>query len=457
MIEVLLINPPREIPQRTDFPPLGLAYIASYLKQNGVNASVLDASSFSWKSLKKAVKEKAPYIVGITCWTVERGQSFKVARLVKEILPNAKIIMGGHHATAFPEHMFRLAHVDAVVIGEGESTTLEVVKAFLNGGDLSKIRGIAYQSDGMPIITEPRDFIKDLDMIPFPSYDDFNLDEYIGLPEAKVRSTAIITSRGCPHRCTFCSASKFWKRKWRARTAENVLDEVEWLYKDYRVRAFMFFDDNFTIMKERAMEICQGILERGLHILWVACSHVNQVDKELLDWMKKAGCYRIDYGVESGSPKILKNVKKGQTVEQIQKAFKLTHEAGIKPRAYLMVGNPGEDEVTIAETVELMKKIKPYDTRSGQILWVLPDTEIYELAKAKGLISDDYWLKNDSIIYYTGDHDVERLKAFRNQLMKGVAKNEGNLRAYGEYLIRKAYYNYSILQKLRKWRRSLGI
>ncbi|KPL23679.1 MAG: hypothetical protein AMJ75_05600 [Phycisphaerae bacterium SM1_79] len=450
--EFLLVNPPREIPQSADFPPVGLAYISAILKANGIKARTLDASSFSWKKLAKTIKDENPLIVGIPCWTVERGQSFKLARIVKKILPTTKIIIGGHHATAFPEHMFRLAYADAVAIGEGEITTVELAKTVLNGGNPAEIRAIAYKDDGKVIITQPRDFIADLDVIPFPDYGDFNLDRYLGLPEIRGRAAAIITSRGCPYRCIFCSASKFWNRKWRARSAENIVDEIEWLYTDHRVGAFMFFDDNFTVSKERAIRICRRILERGLHISWVACSHVSQVDEELLGWMKEAGCYRIDYGVESGSPKVLRNIKKGQTVEQIEQAFRLTHKAGIKPRAYLMVGNPGEDEVTIEETVALMRKIKPLNACSGQILWVLPDTEIYDLARSDGLISDEYWLKNDSMVYYTAEHNVEELIFLREKMMKGLAKNKGNLNAYAKYLIREMYYKYPVLQKLRKWR-----
>ncbi|MFQ5822035.1 MAG: B12-binding domain-containing radical SAM protein [Candidatus Heimdallarchaeota archaeon] len=450
------MNPPREILQCADFPPVGLAYISAMLKENGIRTQTLDACAFSWKKLAKTIKDKNPLIVGIPCWTVERGQSFKLTKLVKKILPTTKIIIGGHHATAFPEHMFKLAYADAVAIGEGEITTVELAKAILNGGNPGEIRGIAYQQDEKVIITQPRDFIADLDVIPFPDYDDFDLDKYLGLPEVRARAAAVTTSRGCPYRCIFCSASKFWNRKWRARSAENVVDEIEWLYTDHKVRAFMFFDDNFTVSKERAIQICRRILERGLHISWVACSHVNQVDEELLGWMKEAGCYRIDYGVESGSPKVLRNIKKGQTTEQIEKAFRLTHKAGIKPRAYLMVGNPGEDEVTIEETVALMRKIKPLNARSGQILWVLPDTEIYELARSNGLISDEYWLRNDSMVYYTAEHNVEELVFLREKMMKGLAKNKGNLNAYAKYLIREVYYKYPILQKLRKWRGNGG-
>lgn len=225
--------------------------------------------------------------------------------------------------------------------------------------------------------------------------------------------------------------------------------EIEWLYKKFEVRNIMFFDDNFTINKERVIKICSEILERNLNIKWVCCSHIGQIDEEILFWMKKAGCYRIDFGIESGSSEILENIKKNQTIEQIENDFELIHKVGIKPRAYLMVGNPGENENTIKQTIALMKKIKPYDTTSAQILWLLPDTEVYELSKLKNIIYDDYWLKSDSMVYYTGEHSVKELKALRRQLMKGLAKNQKNLKAYGEYILRKVYYKYPVLQKLR--------
>ena len=455
-MDCLLINPPREIPQRADFPPMGLAYIASCLKQSGIEACVLDASALSWEMLRKMVSEKAPYIVGISCWTVERGQSFKTARIVKETVPDVKIIIGGHHATAFPEHMFKLACADVVVIGEGERTAVDLVRALLNNENLRKIKGIAHQEDGKVIITQSRDFIEDLDTIPLPSYDDFNFDKYLGLSETKGRTAAIITSRGCSNKCVYCSASKFWKRKWRARSAKSVLDEIQWLYGDYSVKNFFFFDDNFTVRKERVMEICQGIMERKLDIKWVAESHVTHIDKEVLICMKKSGCYRIDYGVESGSPKILENIKKNQTVEQIEEAFRLTYEVGINPRALLMVGNPGEDEITIDETIKLMRKINPYDSGGCQVLWILPETEIYEMAKSKGLISDEYWERNDSMVYYTGDYSVEELKLLRDKMIRGLAKNKGWVKGYREYLVRMAYYKYPILQRMRKWRGIVG-
>ena len=452
-MEILLIAPPRPIPQKSDFPPIGLAYISAALRGEGIDVRVLDASAFSWKTLAEPLRLHSPSVVGISCWTLERGQVFKTAKLVKEILPKAKIVLGGHHATAFPEHMFINAYADAVVIGEGEETALELFRAMLTRQSLENIRGIAYSENGRIHLTEHRDLIINLDLIPYPDYADFNLDDYLGLPEIKGRAASIMTSRGCPYRCIFCSGSKFWERRWRSRSPENVLGEIEWLYYDQKVRNFIFFDDNFTVQKDRAIQICQGIIDRKLDIHFVASSHVAHIDKELLYWMKRGGCYRIDFGVESGTPEILDKIKKSQTVEQIEQTFELVHEAGIKPRAFLIVGSPGENEKTIDQTVSLMRRIKPYDSRTAEIMWVLPNTEIYELAKTQGLLTDDFWLKNNETLYYTCEHTLDELKLLRDHLMKETSRNEGTIKAYLEYLARKAYYNYPLLQRLRGLRK----
>ena len=451
--DILFIAPPRKIPQKADFPPTGLAYLSSYLKKAGIRSSVIDGSPMSWDDLARTIAEKSPPVVGVTCWTQERGQAFRTASIVKEILPDAKIILGGHHATAFPENMFIQAHADAVVIGEGEESTLELTSALLEGRDLNEIKGIAYKKDGKIIFTEQRDFIKDLDLIPYPDYDDFDLKNYLGIPDVDGPAASIMTSRGCPHACVFCSAASFWKRKWRARSPTNVVGEIEWLYKRFGVRNFAFFDDNFTVNKKRAIEICSEIIKRDLNIHWVALSHVAHIDEELLRWMKRSGCFRIDFGIESGSPVVLKNINKGQTVDQIEHAFRLAHAADIKPRAYLMVGCPGETTETIDETLLLMKKIKPYYSRTAEILIVFPGTILCDMAKENKLITDDYWIESDEMLHYTCEHDLEVLKRLKDRLMRGMARNDGTFKAMLEYWTRKLYYRYDFLQKMRRFRR----
>ena len=447
MMNVLLISPPRETPQPAAFPPIGLGYIAAVLKNDGHKVRIMDAAAYSLKKIERLILEVNPEIVGLTCWTIERGQTFKVAKLVREHVPNAKIIVGGQHATAFPEQMFKLAYADVVVLGEGERTTSELVRCIEQGGDIAGVNGIVYRNEKEVVYTQTRTLIEDLDTIPFPMYEDFDLPKYGGLPEKKSITTAIVSSRGCPYKCIFCSSAVFWKKRWRARSSENVLAEIEWLYKDYQVRSFIFFDDFFFLNKDRAIEICQGIIDRKLKVEWVAEGRVNLVDRELLGWMKKAGCYRIDYGVESGSPKILKNINKKISVEQIRNAFRLTHELGMKPVAYLMVGNPGETEGTIRETIQLMHEIKPHYTNTGGILWILPNTEIYETSKKLGIIDDDYWMNNMETPFFTGEHSLEELKELRNRLTLGLAKNRGSWKGYVMYLFRKCYDRSPLLQR----------
>lgn len=455
-MDFLLINPPREVPQRADFPPMGLAYIAAYLCSHEITAEVLDAASFKWLRLEEEILTRQPAVVGLPCWTMERGQTFKAAALVHRLLPKTKIVIGGHHASAFPEHMFTQAHADAVVIGEGELTALELVKALLKGADIADIRGIAYHDGNQVVVNPGRELIEDLDALPFPCHDRFNLDEYLGLPEVSGKAASMMTSRGCPHKCIYCSGSKFWHRKWRPRSADNVLQEMLWLYRDLGVRNFMFFDDNFTVHKKRAIDICRGIIDHGMKIHFVAESHVSHINSELLEWMKKAGCYRIDFGVESGSPKILKTINKKQTADQIEDVFAMVHNAGIKPRAYLMIGNPGENEDTIRETAALMKKIKPYDTQGAHPLVIMPNTHIYEMAKQDGIISDNFWLRSDDMLYYTSEHTEASLFALRELLMRELARNSDNKRDYIRYLMKKYYYRYPWLQKLRKFRSLFG-
>lgn len=447
-MKVLLISPPREVLQPACFPPMGLAYIGAVLKQDRHEVRIIDAASYSCKRLEREILATNPDVVGITCWTIERVQTFKTAQISKQCVPQAKIIIGGQHATAFPEHMFKLAHADVVVLGEGEETMSELMSCFENNDDISHIRGIVYQNGSKTIYTEPRELIEDLDGIPFPIYDDFDLKRYNGLPETKSLAAAIITSRGCPYDCIYCSSAIFWKRRWRSRTSENVLGEIEWLYRDYNVRSLIFFDDLFFLNKNRAIEICKGIIEKNLELSWVAEGRVNSVDRELLQWMKKAGCYRIDYGVESGSPQILKNINKKITVGQIKRTFKLTHEVRIKPDAYLMVGNPGENEKTINETIQLMKEIKPYYTNTGSILWILPNTKLYERSKKLGIIDDNYWLKNNNTSYYTGEHNLAKLRALKHQLTLGLAKSRGSFRAYATCFFRQFYDRFPLLQRL---------
>jgi radical SAM superfamily enzyme YgiQ (UPF0313 family) len=430
-MKTLLINPPQIFPKELLYVPLGLAYLASMLKTHGYEVKVKDMTLHSWDDVRAEIKKEDPDIVGIGCLTLWRNQTIKTARIAKEYNPNIKVVIGGPHATFYPEHMFKMAPVDVVVIGEGEMTIVELVEAFNKGKKLSEIKGIAFLQNGKIIRTETRPLIKSIDEIPFPSYDDFNLRKYNGLNFPKklchLTRTAMITSRGCPFACHFCSTSRYWGRFWRARSPKNVVDEIEWLYNEYDVRLIHFFDDIFTLNRDRVIEICKEILRRELDVLWQAETRVDCVDREMLIWMRKAGCREINYGIESGSAKILRNIDKRITPEQIRKALRMTHEADIRTIGYLIVGNPGEDKDTINETIKLMKEFKPFrppldwDHPGLYVAWsallsIFPNTPIYELSKLKGIIDDDYWLTDKPTPYYTGEHTLKELVSLKIRL-----------------------------------------
>ena len=429
-MNTVLINPPLLPPRIANFPPIGLAYISSVLKKAGYHVQCIDACNMTWQLFEERIVEVSPDIVGITCWTFARANAFNTANLIRKCCPKAKIIIGGQHASFLPEQTMQAAKADFVILGEGEETIIKLIKSIQNDDDPSKIKGIAYRNGYNVVINDRHPLIQDLDNIPFPDYADFSLDDYQGLPESGRRSAGIITSRGCPFDCGYCSSKEFWTRKWRCRSAENVLSEIEYLYHDLGVRALMFFDDNFTIKKDRVIKICNGIIDRRLDLVWKSVGSVRAVDKEILTWMKKAGCYQVQYGVESGSPKILENISKGQTVGQIRNAFRWTKEVGMEPYAYLLVGAPGETKETINETVKLMKEIAPNQNPSGgvNILWILPETKIYQLSKSQGLISDNAWIESDQEhFYYTGEYSMPELEQLRMQLHKGLARNGGAL------------------------------
>lgn len=464
-MKTLLINPPQIFPKELLYVPLGLAYLASMLKTHGHEVKVRDMTLHSWDDVRSEIKREDPDIVGIGCLTLWRNQTIRTARIAKEYNPNIKVVIGGPHATFYPRYMFKMAPVDVVVLREGEMTIVELVEAFNKGKDLSNIRGIAFQRNGKIIQTEMRPLIKSIDEIPFPSYDDFDLRKYSGLNFPKklrhLISTAMITSRGCPFACQFCSTSRYWGRFWRARSPRNVLDEIEWLYNEYDVRLIHFFDDIFTINRDRVIQICQEILRRKLDILWQAETRVDCVDKEMLRWMRKAGCREINYGIESGSARILRNIDKRITTEQIRKTLRMTHEADISTIGYLIVGNPGEDKDTINETIKLMKEFKPFRPpldwgHSGlyvawsSLLSIFPNTPIYELSKKEGIIDDDYWLADNPTPYYTGEHTLRELVALKIKLDYSTRSKVTFFKSFFSLYIKYLSLAFSIYKVSRK-------
>lgn len=426
---VRLMNPatlePDLLPAKS-WVPLGIASLAAALRANGFEADLRDLHDADWDEVYRLLAASGADVVGISCFTFERVNALRTAAVARQALPGALVVMGGPHATCFPEQLLRRGVVDIVALGQAEETVVELAACLERNGDLRDVAGIVYRhGDGIRTTRpRPRGGQIDLDGLAFPAYGTFDLSQYkspeIPAQYRDLTGTHVITSRGCPYSCHFCSVHHFFKGRWTFRSPGNVADELERLVQEQGVRHVYFSDDLLTLDPQRTIGLCREILARKIDIVWMAETRVDCVDKEVLGWMRKAGCYRIYYGVESGSPRILKAINKRFTVGQVANAFALTHEAGIEPCCFLMVGNPGENPETIAETVVLIEAIRPATMPIIGITTILPGTQIYARAKRQGLIRDDFWLTDAPPPLYTGEHDIDDLIALQFQLTRGI-------------------------------------
>ncbi len=437
-MNILLIKPPhREIYRdfksvATEYPPLGLAYIAAVLEKNKFAVKIIDmpVEEITEEQLAALLKDFRPAVIGITATTPTIGYSLKLAGLCKKELPDSVIVMGGPHATAVPEQVVSDGNVDVVVRGEGEFSFLEVAEAVKGGRDFAGIKGISYKNGSKIIHNEKRGLIENLDELPFPARHLLPMEKYFYVDAKAWPMTTVFTSRGCPGMCLYCSAHLTFGRGFRSRSAKNVVDELEHLARE-GFKEIHFLDDTFTLDRSRALEICDEIKKRNLNFFWCCPNgvRVNTVDAELLKRMKEAGCYSLAFGFESGNQQILNNVKKGITLEQSRKAIKLAKKAGIETWGFFMMGLPGDTEQTVRDTINFAKELNP-DIAKFHITIPLPGTELFELWKKEGVIKTEDWEK-----YGIHASDVSELPTISSEKLK-----ELNRQAYREFYMRPAYF-----------------
>ncbi|MEM4406792.1 MAG: radical SAM protein [Candidatus Methanomethylicaceae archaeon] len=355
----LLINPPIGKQRLPAYFPLGLGYVAQILLKEGHEVNVLDINAYRWSDdeVEQQLKNTEFEAVGITGMVTEFAAVRWLSRLIKGINPNAPIVLGGGLPTAFPQMVLERTQVDIAVVGEGEVTIKELAESLAEGSPLSKVKGIWYKKGGDICPTQPRELIQDLDMIPFPARHLFSMEQYTQNPvpylrmfDQKVIPANMVTSRGCPYRCTYCFHG-LWGYQFRARSADNVVAEMKLLHEEYGVTGIFFMDDTFVLDRERVLAICDKLIDEDLNIIWAASGRVNLMDPEMLERMRAAGCRAILYGIESGSQQILNEMRKGVTVEQARQAILNTWRAGILPVGYLMIGMFGETPQTVEETI----------------------------------------------------------------------------------------------------------
>ena len=363
-------------------PPIGLYTIAAILKAHRFDVEVLNWSNIhkTPQHVPETFRRERPDLVAFSILNANRWGGIELGQIAKQIDPKVTVVFGGVGASFLWKHL--LTHfpvVDVVVIGEGEYTFLNLVNALAtrDSGSIEQIPGIAFREGGEIRKTAPAPFIQDLDALPIPA-------RYFTYHH-------VVSSRGCPGRCTFCGSPTFWARQVRFRSPENFVEELELLYNK-GIRFFYFSDDTFTLNKQRAIAICKRILARGLAITWFAISRADCVNESVLYWMRKAGCIQLSYGVESGSPRMRAVLGKPLKTDHIKTAFSLTHRFGILARAYFIYGAPGETWETIQETVDLLKEIKPLVVIS-YILEIYPGTQLYADFLARTNQTDDMWLE----------------------------------------------------------------
>jgi len=418
-MKILLIYPycleDRIHTENVESMPIGIYYVAALLKKKNYDVEIINWQKLGRtpEEIKAVLIEKSPDVIGFSILQANRWGGIEIAKVAKQINPDIKIVFGGitptflwkHFLTQFPE-------IDCIIRGEGEYTFLKLIQCYEKKEfeSIGAIRGIAFRKNNTPVKTQDADPIRDLDELPNPAkYYTFN---------------HLALTRGCPGNCTFCGSPKFWGQRVRFHSAGYFVDQLELQYRR-GITFFLISDDTFTFKKERVIEICKQIIERGLKIIWFAISRVNFINEEVVYWMRKAGCLQISFGVESGSPKIRNILNKKTTNEQIKNAFRITLHYGIVPRAYIIYGSPGETKKTIQESINLINEIKPL-VIIFHVLVLFPGTALYWNFKKKFNLSDELWLKPiEDIMYFETDKRLswEKIKQFKNMLHINFFKN----------------------------------
>jgi anaerobic magnesium-protoporphyrin IX monomethyl ester cyclase len=366
------------------FPPLGLGYIAAYLKKYNISVDLVDCTFLSERQALKRIKRSNPEIIGIYSMFSMKNKAIQMAKILRE---NCELLVaGGPLPTTKPEDF--LQNFDVAVIGEGEETMLELVHCVETNSNLFGVKGIAYKENSKIRINPSRQFIQNLDSIPFPTRELFDNQAYKNYYAKKFgyTITSMITSRGCPFNCDFCSRPVFGNQL-RTRSAANIVDEMEAL-QALRYDRIWFADDCFTLNRERLIDVCDEVVRRGIKIDWECLSRVDAIDKEVTDKMKQAGCVRVFFGIESGNDHILALMKKQITVEQARKAVQIIRQSNVKVGAFFIVGYPGENEETVLYTVKFASSL-PLDYLSFTLPYPIPGTPLYDKVKDK-MMQDDY-------------------------------------------------------------------
>lgn len=441
---------------------VGILYVAAALREKlAITPVIIDApaSGMGLEEIERLVAEEKPDIVAFSVLTFNLVACLRVAEAVKKVHHETVVCFGGWHPTLYPSETLGLGVVDYVVIGEGEETFCELVSALQSARKpdaqvLGNIKGIGFRdASGNAVITATRVPITKLDEIPFPAYDLIDLKRYSNILADSTENISILTTRGCPHACTFCDIRK---SRYRYRSPEKVMEEIRY-WHDKGIAEFYIQDDNFTINRKRAIELCRLIIDSGLKVRYKISSRVDHLDDELVGYLKRSGCHRINFGVESGSQRVLDYLQKGIKVEQIHQAFQLAKKHRISTFAYIMIGTPVETDEDYEHTARLICIVKP-DHLHCSICTPMPETHLYRTLLKEGGISTDYWREfavaptaEFSTPFCNPLYSDEELRAMQNSIQKKfylqprVILNEVKRMRDLETVVKKARLAFKVL------------
>lgn len=372
------------------FPPLGILYIASYLKSRAgnIDIKVIDAPSenLDYEGVRGELSKFAPDIVGVTFWTFSLCDSLEICRIAKKISPKTTVVAGGPHINIYPNETLSQDCVDFAICGDGEKAFYELVSRFAGSRDFADSPNLYYKEDGEIKKSRSEYAEQDLDSLPHPDRTLTDFSKYRTILDPGGPVTTMITSRGCPYGCTFC----FQRHTgWRPRSPDDIIGEMAECVA-LGIKNFFIFDETFTVDKKRVAEFCAKLKSSGLGAVWSCRARVDTVDEGMLDEMKSAGLGRISFGVESGDVEVLRQLDKRISVEKVAEVFRAARRGGITTLADFMVGCPGETRDATRKTVDFAISLGA-DYAQFSLLTLLPATKLYERALAEGIVARDVW------------------------------------------------------------------
>jgi anaerobic magnesium-protoporphyrin IX monomethyl ester cyclase len=404
--------------------PMGLAYLHSYLESKNIDIRMLPLNrkpyNYCFKKVIEEIENFSPEIVGFQMISSNRVSTYYLIDYIHKNYPKIKLVIGGIHATIMYKQLIERYPFLIAILGEGEITFTELIEEInKRQPNLKKIDGIAFYKNNKVMRTKPRELIKNLDILPFPKHELFFKDK-------NRFSGCILTSRGCHFSCSFCCLNPEAKRIVRFRSPKNVVDEIEFMIKKFpQMTEIDILDDSFFIDNKRVIEICDEIIKRKIKINFVCSGRVKPISKEMVKKLEQANFKKVMLGLESGDNRILMACHKGINQEDVINAFKLFSKSPINLKTFLIIGLPGENIESIMETSRFIKKIQKIKYISyanfTNILIVYPGTEVYEIAKSKGMINDDFWLSDKEIPIFTAENSHKELKRFGEIVLDNIA------------------------------------